>query len=373
MYRSVAFIVLLVTVFISLTAQKKQAVPPEKPSMQNPLLATMKARSIGPAIMGGRVSDIAFDPKDIATFYVALGTGGVMKSDDNGASFSAIFEKEEVAAVGAVAVSPMKNKFVWVGTGEANDRNSTSWGNGVYLSSDGGGSWKNVGLRESKSIARIVLHPRDTNTAYVAAMGDLWNLGGERGLYKTTDAGKSWQLVLGAPAPNNTKVGCGDVMIDTTNPNIVYAALYGRQRTPWSFTYGPSLTDGKDAGGIFKSTDGGTTWKKLENGLPKMTGRIGLSIYQKNPNILYSVVQSDDGGTSNIDDVKSKNGGVFMSSNAGETWSRVNPLNPRPFYFSQIRIDPSDSSRIYILGFILHVSLDGGKTFREDYFKGVHA
>jgi photosystem II stability/assembly factor-like uncharacterized protein len=373
MKRVLLSLLLFSALCLPLFAQKKTAAVTEKLSLQNPLLTSLKARSIGPAIMGGRVSDIAYDPKEQGTFYLALGTGGIMKSNDDGASFSAIFEKEGVAAVGAIAVSSLKNNIVWAGTGEANDRNSSSWGDGVYLSSDGGGSWKNIGLKESKTIARIVLNPKDTNTAYVAAMGDLWNLGGERGLYKTTDAGKSWQLILGAPSPNNTKIGCGDVVIDTLNPNILYAALYARQRTPWSFTYGPSLTDGKDAGGIFKSTDAGATWKKLESGLPKLTGRIGLTIYKKNPNILFAVVQSDEGGTSNIDEVKSKTGGVFRSSDAGESWTRVNALNPRPFYFSQIRVDPADSSRVYILGFMLHVSLDGGKTFREDFSKGVHS
>ncbi len=353
-------------------AQKKSKDIPHK-QIDAAMFKNLKARSIGPAIMGGRVSDVALDPQDPFIFYVALGTGGVMKTSDNGGSFSGIFEKESVAAIGAIAVAPSNSKYVWVGTGEANDRNSSSWGDGVYLSTDAGGTWKNVGLKESKTIARIVVHPADSNTVYVAAMGDLWNFGGERGLYKTTDAGKSWKAILTAPSPFTSKVGCGDVVVDSDNPNILYAALYARQRTPWSFTYGTSLTDGKDVGGIFKSTDAGATWKKLENGLPKSTGRIGLTIYKKNPKIVYAVVQSDEGGTVNIGDVRSKAGGVFLSTDAGERWTRVNPLNPRPFYFSQIRVDPTDSSHVYVLGFMLHVSLDGGKTFREDYFKNVHS
>lgn len=353
-------------------AQKKSAEPQAK-SLEAPMFKSLKARSIGPAVMSGRISEIAIDPQDPYTFYLGLGTGGIMKTSDNGGSFSGIFEKESVAAIGALAVAPSNSKYVWAGTGEANDRNSSSWGNGVYLSTDAGGTWTNVGLKESKTIARIVIHPADSTVAYVAAMGDLWSLGGERGLYKTTDAGKSWKAILTAPPPFATKVGCGDVVLDTANPNILYAALYARQRTAWSFTYGPAMTDGKDVGGIFKSTDAGATWKKLENGLPKSTGRIGLTIYAKNPKILYAVVQSDEGGTVNIDEVRSKSGGVFLSCDAGESWTRVNPLNPRPFYFSQIRVDPSDSSRVYVLGFLLHVSLDGGKTFREEYFSKAHA
>ncbi|MDD8017327.1 MAG: hypothetical protein PHP42_03020 [Bacteroidota bacterium] len=365
-------VMILVTISNYLPAQKKSKEPQSK-LLETAFFKNLKARSIGPAMMGGRVSDIAMDPKDQFTFYVGLGTGGVMKTSDNGNSFSGIFEKESVAAIGAIAVAPSNAKYVWVGTGEANDRNSSSWGNGVYLSTDAGDTWKNIGLKESKTISRIVVHPTDSLTAYVAVMGDLWTFGGDRGLFKTTDAGKTWKNVLSAPVPYNTKVGCGDVVLDTTNPNIIYAALYGRQRTPWSFSYGTAVTDGKDLGGIFKSTDAGATWKKLEAGLPKLTGRIGLSLYRKNPKIVYAVVQSDEGGTSNIDDVKSKSGGVFLSTDAGENWARVNPLNPRPFYFSQIRVDPADSSRVYVLGYLLHVSLDGGKTFREEYFKNIHS
>jgi len=354
------------------TAEQAAASFPAGPKVDEVLLKGLKARSIGPAIMGGRVSEIALDPKDPATFYVALGTGGVMKTSDGGATFEGIFEDEAVASIGAIAVAPSDPKVVWVGTGEANDRNSSSWGNGVYLSTDGGGKWTHVGLKESKFIARIVVHPTDPNTAWVAAMGDLWNAGGERGLFKTTDGGKTWKTVLAAPAPYGNKVGCGDVMLDPSDPNTLYATLYARQRKPWSFVYGPAYTDGQDLGGVFKSTDGGATWRKLEKGLPGATGRIGLAIHAKNPKIVYAVVQSDEGGTSGIMEIQSKRGGVFRSEDGGESWTRVNALNPRPFYFSQIRVDPENDQRVYVLGFALHVSEDGGKTFREDLFQKVH-
>ncbi len=345
---------------------------PTEPALDPVLLKNLKARSIGPAVMGGRVAEIAIDPNDASTFYVALGTGGVMKTANYGVTFDEIFEKETVAAIGAVAVAPSDSKVVWVGTGEANDRNSSSWGGGVYRSADGGETWTNTGLKSSRTIARIVAHPTDSKTAWVAAMGDLWNLGGERGLYKTTDAGVTWRRVLGAPAPYDNRIGCGEVALDPSDPNILYASLYARQRTAWSFLSGTAITDGKGLGGIFKSTDGGETWKKLDKGLPGSTGRIGLSIFRKNPKIVYAVVQSDEGGTSGIDDVRSKRGGVFRSEDAGETWTRMSGLNPRPFYFSQIRVDPENNQRIYVLGFALHVSDDGGKTFREDLFEKVH-
>jgi photosystem II stability/assembly factor-like uncharacterized protein len=322
--------------------------------------------------MGGRVSDIALDPENPWTFYVALGTGGLMKTSNNGTTFEGVMDHEAVASMGAVAVAPADRKVVWVGTGEANDRNSSGWGKGVYRSTDAGATWTQAGLKDSRAIARILVHPKDPETAYAAVMGDLWGPSTERGLFKTTDGGKSWKAVLVAPAPYGNRVGCGDVALDPSDPNVVYAALYARKRTPWSFTSGPAATDGKDLGGIFRSTDGGATWHKLENGLPKLTGRIGLDVYRKNPKVVYAVVQSFEGGTSSIRDVRSKSGGVFRSEDGGETWVRKSDLDPRPFYFSQVRVDPQDERRVYILGFMLHVSEDSGATFREDRSKGVH-
>ena len=352
--------------------ETKAAEFPAGPRLDTVEMRALKPRAIGPAIMGGRVSDIAYDPKDTATFYIALGTGGLMKTTDNGATFDAVFEKERVAAMGAVAVAPSDSKVIWAGTGEANDRNSESWGDGVYRSTNGGETWTHAGLEKSRMIARIVVHPTDPNTAWVAAMGDMWTFGGERGLYKTTDGGKSWTRLLAAPAPYDDRTGCGDVVVDPSDPNTIYAALYARQRTPWSFANGPTVTDGKNIGGIFKSTDGGATWKKLEKGLPERTSRIGLSLYAKNPKIVYAVVGSDEGGTANIGDVESKLGGVFRSDDGGESWTRQSGLDPRPFYFSQIRVDPSNDQRVYVLGFALHVSDDGGKTWREDLGQKLH-
>jgi photosystem II stability/assembly factor-like uncharacterized protein len=335
-------------------------------------LKALKARSIGPAVMGGRVSDIAYDPKDPFTFYVALGTGGLMKTADDGGTFQAAFEKESVASIGAVAVAPSDPKVVWVGSGEANDRNSSSWGNGVYRSTDGGETWAHVGLENSRSIARIVVHPSDPQTAWVAAVGELWGPSPGRGLFKTTDGGKSWKAVLAAPTPYADRVGCGDVALDPSDPNVLYAALYARRRTPWSFVSGPAYTDGKDLGGIFKSVDGGASWKKLAGGLPAGTQRIGLDVHRKNPKVVFAVVQTEEGGAAGIDEIRSKRGGVFRSEDGGETWTRTSPLNPRPFYFSQIRVDPESDRIVYVLGFALHVSEDGGKTFREDRFGKVH-
>ena len=332
-----------------------------------------RARSIGPAVMGGRVAAIALDPTDPWTYYVGLGTGGILKTTDNGATFSGVFEHESVAAIGALAIAPSDHEVVWAGTGEANDRNSSSWGDGVYRSTDSGKTWANVGLKGSKTIARILVHPTDPKTAWVAATGDLWVPGGERGCYKTSDAGATWKLVLGAAAPYGDRVGCGDLALDPSNPDVLYAALYARRRYPWKFIAGADATDNKDLGGIWKSSDGGATWKKLTAGLPARTQRIGLAVWAKDPKVVYAVVQSDAEGTSDIMDPESKAGGVFRSDDRGEHWVRMSRLNPRPFYFSQIRIDPANDKLIYVLGFIVHVSEDGGKTWREDRFKNVHS
>src|SRR5215831_1211332 len=344
-----------------LSSAATPAPSPSPPVLSEALFKNLKARSIGPAVMGGRVSDIAIDPRNPFVFYVGLGHGGVFKTPDNGVTFQPIFDKQPMLSIGAVAVAQSDSDVVWVGTGEANDRNSSGWGDGVSRSTDGGETWQNVGLKESRTIPRIVIDPKKPEVAYVAAMGNLWKEGGERGLFKTTDAGKTWKLTLHALPPHDAQAGCGDVALDPTNSQILYAALYARERTPWSFISGPSVTGGEDVGGIFKSTDGGGTWKKLGGGLPGQTGRIGLAVSASNPKIVMAVVQSYEGGIGSLDDLRSKSGGVFRSENGGETWTRMSSMNPRPFYFSQIRIDPANDQRVYLLGFALFVSDDAGK------------
>src|SRR5215467_11699385 len=223
------------------------------PKLTDVLFKNFKARSIGPAAMGGRVSDIAIDPRDPAIFFVGLSTGGLFKTGDNGVTFDSVFDKQPVQSIGAVAIAPSDTDIVWVGTGEPTDRNSAEWGDGVYRSSDGGSTWRHVGLENGRAIGRVIVHPKNPETAYVAALGNLWADGGDRGLFKTADAGKSWKAVLAAPASQAARVGCVDVAMVPDNPEIIYAALYGRRRTPWSFAYGASATNGEDVGGIFKA------------------------------------------------------------------------------------------------------------------------
>ncbi|HEX2203134.1 MAG TPA: hypothetical protein VHG91_07540, partial [Longimicrobium sp.] len=325
----------------------------------------LRARAIGPAVMGGRVSDVAYDPGDPYAFYVAFGTGGVFKTTDDGASFQAVFEREGAGAVGDIAVSPADPKVVWAGTGEDADRNDVGWGDGVYRSADGGATWKNVGLRDSRVIARVVAHPTDAGTAWVAAVGDLFKPSAGRGCFVTTDGGATWRKILAAPAPYDTRVGCGDIAVDPRDPRVIYAALYARRRTPWSFTYGTAVTDGRDLGGVFRSTDGGATWTKLTNGLPTLTGRIGLAVAASDPRVVYAQVQSDEEGVLRPILGVSKRGGIFRSADGGDTWTRVSAMNPRPMYFSQIRVDPRDPDRVYVPGFYLMGSADGGREWQQ--------
>jgi photosystem II stability/assembly factor-like uncharacterized protein len=344
-------------------------------------------RSIGPSNMGGRVAAIALVPGSLKSFYVGYGTGGVFKTENMGVTFTPVFDKYPVLSIGSIAVADAppgwagwaddktpadpnkdvaargKGKIVWVGTGEGNGRNSSSWGGGVYRSTDAGATFTYLGLAETHDIPRLAVDPRNPDVAYVAALGHLWGPNPERGVYKTPDGGKTWQQVLKV----DDKVGACDVLLDPKTPDTVYAALYARRRTPWSFT-GDS-----EAGGIFRSDDAGKTWKKLTHGLPQRTGRIGLTVFPKDPRVLYAVVESDFGGnTAGFDDDHSRSGGLFRTGDRGDTWVRVNNLDFRPFYFSRIAVDPDDDKRVYMPGWDLAISDDGGKTFRRSGSENVH-
>lgn len=344
-------------------------------------LKALTWRSVGPANMGGRVADIALAPSNSKTFYVAFGTGGLFKTINAGTTFTPVFDKEATASIGSVVVADAppdwpgwkdekpeapstpkatdkekgKAKIAWVGTGEGNGRNSSSWGTGMYRSTDGGATFQQMGLSDSHDIPRIAVDPRNPDVCYAAALGHLWGPNKERGIYKTSDGGKTWKAILQI----DEDTGACDVIVDPANPDTLYAAMYMRRRTAWSFR------SGGPNGGIYRSNDGGTNWTKLTQGLPKQTGRIGLDIYQKDPRILYAIVESDEGGwgVEPFAD-RQKVGGLFRSENRGDNWTRVSELNMRAFYFSKVRIDPTDDQRIYTLGWGLAISDDGGKNFR---------
>ena len=327
-----------------------------------PQLKEFPLRAIGPANPGGRLSDIAVVESRPATLYIATGTGGLFKTVNGGTTWSAVFEHQSVASIGAVALWQKNPDVVWVGTGEANSRNSSSWGNGVYRSADAGVHWTHLGLDATHNIARVVVDPSDSSTVYVAALGRLWGANPERGVFKTSDSGQHWQQVLKVDG----RTGAVDLVMDPRDPKVLYAAMYSRMRQPWSFTAGGV------SGGIFKTVDGGHSWKKLTAGLPATTGRIGLAVSRSKPDIVMAVVESGAGGRLAEFEDQSRTGGVFRSVDGGANWTRVSPWAPRGFYFSQIRIQPDDDRRVYLLGFNTWYSDDGGATFKPDGSKNVH-
>ncbi len=336
-------------------------------------LATLTARPIGPATTGGRIVDVAVVENKPAVMYVASASGGLWKTVNNGTTWKPVFEREATVSLGAVAVAPSDPEIVWVGTGEANPRNSVSWGDGVYRSTDGGRIWTHAGLKDSAHIGRIVIHPKNPRIVYVAALGRLWGPNRERGLFKTTDAGRTWRRVKFI----NEDTGFIDLVMDPKDPNILYAAAYQVRRGP--FAGGNPAVQTGPGSGLFKSTDGGESWFRLKRGLPtRPLGRCGLAVSRKDPRIVYAVVQTDQTSTTvqgqaartgNDPDL----GGIFRSQDRGETWTKLNDLCPRPFYYGQIRVDPRDDRRVYVLGLALHVSVDGGRTFQNTGAPGIHS
>jgi photosystem II stability/assembly factor-like uncharacterized protein len=312
---------------------------------------SLKFRNVGPATPSGRIDDFAVLESNPAVFYVATATGGLWKTTNMGTTFEPVFDGQGSSSIGDVAIAPTDANLVWVGTGENNNRQSSSWGDGVYKSTDGGKTWANMGLRESKQISRIIVDPVDHDVVYVSALGDLWKGGGERGVYKTTDGGLTWTRVLEGGAD----AGAIELVMDPGNNKVLYAALYQRRRAVWGFN------GGGPASGIWKSTDAGRTWTRLTKGIPEgALGRIGLDVFRKNSSIVFARIEHE------------KESGVYRSDDAGASWSKVSGLNPRPMYFSQIRIDPVNENRIYVLGTYLHLSDDGGKTWNNNAARLIH-
>ena len=304
------------------------------------LLKSLKFREIGPANMGGRIDDFAVVESNTNIVYAATASGGVWKTVNSGISWKPVFDEQPLSSIGDVTVSQSEPDVVWVGTGEANNRQSSSWGNGVYKSGDGSKTWTNMGLKETAHIPRIVIHPSNANVVYVAAQGKLWGPNEDRGVFKTTDGGKTWSKVLYI----NPDTGVNDLVMDPMNPDTLYASAYQRRRTAFGFNGGGPGT------AIYRTTDGGATWKKLSNGLPKgEMGRIGLDVYRRNPNIVYALVEAEESG-------------IYRSEDKGETWVKMSNTNARPMYFSQVRIDPNNDQRIWEAGVNMAYSEDGGKT-----------
>ncbi len=361
-------------------------------------LANLQPRSIGPTNMGGRIVDLAVYNKEPRIFYVASASGGLWKTENGGITMTPTFDHENSVSLGACAVNQSDPNDVWVGSGEGTSRNSVAWGDGVYHSTDGGKTWKNMGLGETMHISRIIIDPKNKDTVYVGAQGRLWGSNPERGLYKTTDGGQHWNLILKV----DEHTGVADLQMNPQNPNELLCAMWPRERKAWDFV------SGGPGSGLYKTSNGGRSWKKLTKGLPqgipgnldamsdedlhkqadrykikdqeKMShaqlvaalsdvasiGRIGISYYARDPKIVMATVEyvppSDEPKMGQTDTMN--RGGTYMSKDGGESWARINSLNPRPFYFSRPQIDPNDEKRLYINAVNLHASEDGGKTFR---------
>lgn len=333
-------------------------------------------RSIGPATMSGRIADLAVYEANPAIVYVATAHGGVWKTVNNGTTWEAQLQDSGHMSMGDVTTSQSNPDLVWVGVGESSNRQSVSWGDGAYKSTDGGKTYTNMGLKTSRAINRIAIDPRNNDTVFVAATGSLWGPGGERGVFKTTDGGRTWKNVL----KGDEFTGANDLVMDPSNSQVLYATLYQRQRTACCFNGGGTQS------GIFKSTDGGESWTKLKGGvLDGPLGRIAIDVYRKRSNILYALIEGPapeggrggagrgGGGRGGQQTVDPNNPtGMYRSDDSGATWTKVNNANPRPMYFSQIDIDPNDPEAVYLGGVGLHQTLDGGKTVATDIAASTH-
>ena len=351
--------------FLSLFALPALLVPgitlgaQETASISEANLRALQPRVIGPAVTGGRVHDIEALPHDPSTIFVASASGGLWKTTNRGVTWRNVFDTMAVSTFGDVAIAPSNPQIVYAGTGEQNNRQSTSWGNGVYRSDDGGESWQHLGLVETRHIGKVEVHPSDPDAVYVAALGNLWAPSSERGVFKSTDGGQAWSKVLYV----DEHTGVIDMVMDPSNPDILYAATYQRLRRAWGFNGGGL------GSGIYMTMDGGANWRELTNGIPAGDkGRIGLAISRSNPRVLNAIIEHADPDQQ----------GTYRTEDGGMSWERVNELNIRPMYYSEIFIDPNDENRVYALATSSHKSEDGGRTFEEfavrpAYDVGVHA
>tara|TARA_Y100000385_G_C13107846_1_gene649512 strand:- start:1358 stop:4618 length:3261 start_codon:yes stop_codon:yes gene_type:complete len=332
-------LILSICFLISLNGQK------EKSTSTDVDISGLEWRNIGPAITSGRISDFAVNPDNPFEYYVAVASGGVWKTINNGVTYTPLFDSQNSYSIGCITMDPSNSNVIWVGTGENNGQRSVAYGDGVYKSEDGGASWSNMGLMDSEHIGNIVVHPDNSDVVYVAALGPLWSKGGDRGLYKTTDGGKTWKDVLKV----DVHTGVNEVIMDPRDPNILYASTYQRRRHV--FTY---VSSGPGSG-LHKSTDGGETWSKIQKGLPSTElGRIGLSMSPADPEIIYAIVEAANG-----------KGGFFKSTNRGASWKKQSGHSTSGNYYQEIIADPVDPHTVYSMDTWMQVTHDGGKTFKN--------
>lgn len=352
MKKKIFLTVLCITIFLNLIQAQEL-----KKDNSNPYKSTtfngLNFRALGPAVTSGRIGDFAVNPNNIHEYYVAAAMGNVWKTTNSGTTWTPIFENYGSHSIGCLTLDPNNPNVLYVGTGENNSQRSVSWGDGIYRSEDGGKSFKNIGLQKSEHIAKILIDPRDSKVIYVAAQGPLWGPGGQRGLYKSTNYGATWDSVLYI-SPNT---GVTDVVMDPRNPDVLYAASYQRRRHVWT------LLNGGPESAIYKSTDAGKTWTKLTNGLPSVDiGRIGLAISPVNPDYVYAIIEAayDEGG-------------FYRTTDRGASWQKMsNYKNVSPQYYSEIFADPIQIDKLYVMDTYSQVTTDGGKTFTPISTKGRH-
>lgn len=333
---------LLCTTIVSIAfTQKKKST--DEPSINSSLVSALNFRMVGPALTSGRISDIAIHPANPNTWYVSAASGGVWKTTNHGTSFSPIFDSYDSYSIGCLAIAPSNPNTIWVGTGENNNQRSVAYGDGVYKSVDGGKSFKNMGLKESEHIGKIIIDPSNENILWVAAYGPVWSKGGERGVYKSTDGGETWELTLDI----SEHTGIAEIAIDPSNSSILYASAHQRRRREWTYI------GGGPESGLYKSIDGGENWKEINSGLPKgEMGRIGIAVSPVDPNYVYAIVEA-----------RGKKGGFFRSTNKGETWSKMSSYKTSGNYYQEIICDLTDKDKVFSMNTWLHHTTDGGKNF----------
>jgi photosystem II stability/assembly factor-like uncharacterized protein len=327
-------------------AQKKKKKTDEKnDTITSGQVSALKWRSIGPAFTSGRIADFAVNPCNTSEYFVAAASGGIWKTENNGTTFAPVFDNYGAYSIGCLAMDPNNYNVIWAGTGENNHQRALGYGNGVYKSVDGGKKWKNMGLKESRQIGKILIDPRNSDVVYVAAEGSAWGPGGERGLYKTIDGGNSWELVLEI----SEHTGINDMVMDPRNPDVIYASSEQRRR------HVHTKIGGGPESGIHKTTDGGKTWKELKSGLPGGdVGGIGLAISPVNPDVVFAIIEASG-----------ESGGFFRSTNRGESWSKMSSHHASGQYYNEIYCDPKDVDKVYSVETVSKVTVDGGKTWNS--------
>ena len=350
--RNTLFMMFLLMSSIAISAEKDEK---PNPGLNEVSLKGLEWRSVGPAMTAGRIADIAVNPKDRNQWFVAVGSGGVFKTNNRGTTWEPVFDSEASYSIGCVSIDPNNTGTIWVGTGENVSGRHVGYGDGVYKSLDGGKSWTNVGLKNSQHIGQIVIDPRDSNVVYVAAQGPLWSAGGDRGLYKTTDGGKTWNLLLS----KGEYTGANEVHLDPRDPDVVYASLHQRFRNV------AALMDGGPESGIHKSSDGGQTWRELTSGIPKEDkGKIGLSISPVNPDVVYATIE-----------LAQRTGGLWRSTNAGASWEKRSDevySGTGPHYYQEIFASPHDVDSLYQVAPTLYRTVDGGENMQAVRNRSVH-